>query len=563
MAGLSYAFDGNTETPQDVARRRALAEAIRGRTTSPRNVGEGFGAIASGIVANVNEGRANEAEQAGRTSANDTFSSLISGLTGGAPGYAPSQAPQSGAGTPGGGSSYRNAIASIESAGSGDYGAIGPTHPELGRALGRYQVMEANIGPWSQQALGREVTPEEFMASPEIQDAIFDHQFGNYVTQYGPEGAAQAWFGGEGGVGQLDRRDSLGTSIGDYTSQFNAAMGGQPQQMAQGPGLEELLMASQNPWLTDGQRSILNTMIEQQMAGPAQPDYDFMNVDGELVRTDATSGGVQSLGQFGQEDLTTAAQNYQYLLGQGMAPEQALERAFSGGQTINVGGNNDIGTIPAGKMVTRDENGNVTGMVDIPGGPTALEAEQAEDRQGVQAASDAEQAGTMLGVASQVRDIIENADQPTTGTNSRPFALHSGTPAGRIRALVVPLQSGVALNAMMRLKAASAQGATGFGAMNQQELGLLINEIGALNPDTTEPDIFLDTLGRIENRYKRVIEDIQANVDPERIQELGLQPIIDAVVGNGAQPQQPNQSPANPQVFNGTAQTGVQWRILD
>ncbi|WP_195707936.1 hypothetical protein [Brucella sp. 10RB9214] len=66
----------------------------------------------------------------------------------------------------------RDAIASIESRGSGDYAAIGPRHPTMGRALGRYQVMEANIGPWSKAALGREVTVDEFIKNPDIQDAI-------------------------------------------------------------------------------------------------------------------------------------------------------------------------------------------------------------------------------------------------------------------------------------------------------------------------------------------------------------------------------------------------------
>src|SRR5690606_24235042 len=59
---------------------------------------------------------------------------------------------------------WRNAIASIESAGSGDYQAVGPRHPRLGRALGRYQVMEANVGPWTEKYLGRRLTPEEFLA---------------------------------------------------------------------------------------------------------------------------------------------------------------------------------------------------------------------------------------------------------------------------------------------------------------------------------------------------------------------------------------------------------------
>src|SRR5690606_12703875 len=89
------------------------------------------------------------------------------------------------------------------------------------------------IGPWSREALGREVTAEEFLANPELQDAIFDHRFGSYVDQYGPEGAAQAWFAGPGGVGQMGRKDVLGTSVGDYTNKFSSALGGAaPVQVA-------------------------------------------------------------------------------------------------------------------------------------------------------------------------------------------------------------------------------------------------------------------------------------------------------------------------------------------
>ncbi|APY13161.1 MULTISPECIES: hypothetical protein [unclassified Brucella] len=122
----------------------------------------------------------------------------------------------------------RDAIASIESRGSGDYAAIGPRHPTMGRALGRYQVMEANIGPWSKAALGREVTVDEFIKNPDIQDAIFDHKFDGYVNQFGLEGAAQAWFAGPGGVGKTNRHDSLGTDVGSYGQRFLAALGSSP-----------------------------------------------------------------------------------------------------------------------------------------------------------------------------------------------------------------------------------------------------------------------------------------------------------------------------------------------
>lgn len=118
---------------------------------------------------------------------------------------------------------YRRAISSIESAGSGGYAAVGPTHKKLGRALGKYQIMEANIAPWSQKYLGRQVTPQEFLANPSIQDAIFDGEFGNYVKRYGPEKAAQAWFAGEGGIG-TSRQDVLGTDVPSYGRRFMQAL---------------------------------------------------------------------------------------------------------------------------------------------------------------------------------------------------------------------------------------------------------------------------------------------------------------------------------------------------
>lgn len=122
---------------------------------------------------------------------------------------------------------YRDAIAAIESAGSGNYGAIGPPANSRGsRAYGRYQVMDFNVGPWTRAALGRELTPEEFRNDPAAQDAVFDHIFGGYVTRFGPSGAAQAWFGGPGSVDQGGTAtDVLGTSGNEYVTRFNELIG--------------------------------------------------------------------------------------------------------------------------------------------------------------------------------------------------------------------------------------------------------------------------------------------------------------------------------------------------
>jgi hypothetical protein len=118
---------------------------------------------------------------------------------------------------------YGNAIASVES--GGRYDIVGPTHPKLGRALGKYQVMESNLPEWSRRYLGREYTPEEFLASEKAQDDLFNGRFGEYVQKHGPEGAARAWFAGEGGMNDPGRKDSLGTSVADYARKFNTALG--------------------------------------------------------------------------------------------------------------------------------------------------------------------------------------------------------------------------------------------------------------------------------------------------------------------------------------------------
>ncbi|MGV2052611.1 hypothetical protein ACQZ48_21265 [Agrobacterium sp. 22-209-1] len=236
---MAFIFGGNTgETPESLKRKRSIAEALAVKTSSaPRNVGEGLNAIGNALIYRALMGKVDAGEAAGKKSAADDAAALMSGFGSPATTTAPASssipmtdaAGEVSATSPGGSGNYRDAIASIESAGSGDYNAVGPTHPKMGRALGRYQIMEANIGPWSQEALGRAVTPEEFMANPKLQDAIFDSKFGSYVQKYGPEGAAQAWLGGPGGVGKTDRKDSLGTSIGEYGKRFMKAAGGGTQ----------------------------------------------------------------------------------------------------------------------------------------------------------------------------------------------------------------------------------------------------------------------------------------------------------------------------------------------
>jgi hypothetical protein len=120
---------------------------------------------------------------------------------------------------------YAAAIARNES--GGRYDLLGPRTGSGDQAYGKYQVMGANIPEWTRAALGRSLTPEQFLADPAAQEAVFSHRFGSYVDKYGPEGAAKAWFAGEGGMNNPNARDVLGTSVSDYARRFNAGLGDQ------------------------------------------------------------------------------------------------------------------------------------------------------------------------------------------------------------------------------------------------------------------------------------------------------------------------------------------------
>jgi len=115
------------------------------------------------------------------------------------------------------------AISGIES--GGNYAELGPVTKTGDRAYGKYQVMGNNIPEWSKAALGKSMSKEEFLANPQAQEAVFKHKFGEYSQKYGPEGAARAWFAGEGGMNNPNAKDQLGTTVASYGKKFSNAFG--------------------------------------------------------------------------------------------------------------------------------------------------------------------------------------------------------------------------------------------------------------------------------------------------------------------------------------------------
>lgn len=113
----------------------------------------------------------------------------------------------------------------------GNYSALGPS---VGgdRAYGKYQVMGANIPSWTKRALGQSLTPDQFLNSPQAQEAVAQSILGGYYSKYGPAGAAAMWFSGQPdpNSGASDGN----TSVRNYVANVVSLMGRAPASASSG-----------------------------------------------------------------------------------------------------------------------------------------------------------------------------------------------------------------------------------------------------------------------------------------------------------------------------------------
>lgn len=133
----------------------------------------------------------------------------------------------------------REAIAGQESAdwasrhGDNGYGALGPTTRSGDFAVGRYQMMRSNIPEWTKQTFGTPMNWQDFRASPQAQDAVFNNIFGGYLNKYGPAGAAHHWFG----MGRSDGYHTADQYVGGFMNSFGGGGSGAaaPETASAGP----------------------------------------------------------------------------------------------------------------------------------------------------------------------------------------------------------------------------------------------------------------------------------------------------------------------------------------
>lgn len=235
---------------------------------------------------------------------------------------------------------YGPAVASIESAGSGDYNALGPVVKSGSmagqRAIGKYGIMEGNVGPWTQEALGQAMTPEQFRQNPKAQDATFNDRFGKYVAQTGNvKDAASMWLTGrplaDGGAAAADQNGTTGQAYADRVAQASGgpqtatgAINALPQKA---PPMQ---MAQAQPQMQGGQPQMQGGAPQGggPMGGMRAPQIATILADPRI--DDATKDWIR--GQYSPQVIgTPGGGSAAYVPGQGAQVSQAVPGVLAGG----------------------------------------------------------------------------------------------------------------------------------------------------------------------------------------------------------------------------------------
>jgi hypothetical protein len=207
-------------------------------------------------------------------------------------------------------------------------------------------------------------------------------------------------------------------------------------------------------------------------------------------------------------DTTSAMQNYQFLISQGVPKDQAMQQAFGkGGTNINLG----AGAKVAGDYVIVEDPTSEAGVrfVPIPGGKAAEEAAAAEKRQEVAGQQAAQKEAV---VAGSIDYLVGKLDKG--GLFNLPEAGIAGNLLGRLgvnqdavdfRNELASVQANIAFDRLKQMRDASKTGGA-LGAVSEKELNLLINAYGNID-QSTSPDRLKKNLLEIKRIMTKIEND--------------------------------------------------------
>lgn len=160
-------------------------------------------------------------------------------------------------------------------------------------ALGKYQVMPANVGAWSQKYMGARWSTQQFLSDPAKQESLAKAVLSDYYAKWGARGAASAWYSGNPALNMNYNSQHGGPSIGSYVDSVIAkglGFAGSPAGMVAG--------LPPTP-----QTNVDNTVQDKKTtAAPSTSGMGAVSAPGVDARTapGAEAFGVPGVGAFGE-----------------------------------------------------------------------------------------------------------------------------------------------------------------------------------------------------------------------------------------------------------------------
>lgn len=168
-----------------------------------------------------------------------------------------------------------NAIHSVETRGysaSGKYTALGKPNNRGQRAYGKYQVMDFNIPAWTKEALGKTLTPKQFLNSPEAQEAVARYRIGQLYKKYGNVAdVASVWFSGRPVAKAGNAKDATGTSVSQYVAAVEQSMPSSKLASVSGNAISQSLLNAYHNLFGVNQDLHYQRNAQQQPPRPAPP----------------------------------------------------------------------------------------------------------------------------------------------------------------------------------------------------------------------------------------------------------------------------------------------------
>lgn len=229
-----------------------------------------------------------------------------------------------------------------------------------------------------------------------------------------------------------------------------------------------------------------------------------------------------------QPKPTDDMREYEFAKSQGYPgtfQDYMLEQRKAGGTSVNV---KSEGTIPTGFKAVRDEQGNLIRYEPVPGGPAAIEAEQAATAAENKNSDENRKANVVLDEIDRAFATLDSPSLPETGFIGNALKGVPGTDSHSLANNLTTIKSNIGFDRLQAMREASPTGGA-LGNVTVQEIERLEAVLGSLLQSQREEDLRYN-LARLNNLYLDTVHGEGKGPARMELPDLNQGP---------AQPQQP------------------------